>query len=196
MPSLSRDVENSFLRPEISPSLDRMPWRDSFGEAPDGTPIEEAAGRRPSSLPVYLKEEEGDHHAHTIRDHVNKSNASLAEKLRSSVQEEVISGRPARTFDLAAGSFNSIEAANKLVNSTLIANAGLVLRVAQGDIRGFTVLEKTFSSTTGYEAYWTSPLQEPWYRETNAVRVVIVHDSTLTRGFRIHTAFPITKWRY
>lgn len=95
------------------------------------------------------------------------------------------------------GSFTSLRSANQLVNSTLTEpnNVETVAAVAEGRIRTYKEIdsETPFRSPTGYEAFRSSPYQQPTIRPTNAVRVVIAHDPTLTRGYRVHTAFPITK---
>jgi len=170
-----------------------------IGSAPDGKPIV-AAGqddnvpRRLSTFPVQLEDEEGDKGAHTIRDHVDKSEEYLMRTVRDSVTYRVPRGV---FYKERAGSFTSLQSANRLVNSTLSEpnNAGMVAAVAEGRILKNTTVESqtSFSKPTGYEAFRSSPNQQPIIRSTDAVRVIIVHDATLTRGYRVHTAFPITK---
>lgn len=97
----------------------------------------------------------------------------------------------------AVGSFTSLRAANSLVNATLSepGNVDAVAAVASGREREFVSIVSTapYSSPTGNEAFRGSPTAQPYMRATNAVRVVIVHDPTLSRGYRVHTAFPVTR---
>ena len=170
-----------------------------IGSAPDGTPIV-AAGqddnfpRRLSTFPLQLEDEEGDKGAHTIRDHVDKSEEYLLRTVRDAINFRTARGVYYKEFE---GSFTSLRSANKLVNSTLSEpnNVETVAAVAEGRIREYMKIESQtpFRSPTGYEAFRESPYQQPAIRPTNAVRVVIVHDRSLTRGYRVHTAFPITK---
>lgn len=88
-----------------------------------------------------------------------------------------------------AGSFTSLEAANKLVNSTRSDNSAIVEKVASGELGGARV-EKEFGSKTGYEAFKRNDRAQPYIRDATAVGVFIAHDSSLPRGYRIVTAFP------
>ena len=88
-----------------------------------------------------------------------------------------------------SGSFTSIQTANKLVNSTLAQNYGIVESVASGIISEAFVTSE-FGSVTGSEAYRSSPTSEPYIRTTTSVGVKIRHDARQPRGFRVHTAYP------
>ncbi len=105
----------------------------------------------------------------------------------------------------AAGSFRSLEAANKLVRSTIAdpANRVLLDQVISGERVRYVTLNKTFASPTGIEAYVPAadrpppitfrrklPPLKPRVRTTYAVRVVIRHDPLDRRGYRVVTAFP------
>ncbi|ARN83678.1 hypothetical protein B1812_14965 [Methylocystis bryophila] len=82
------------------------------------------------------------------------------------------------------GSFSSLAAANKLVNSTLAQNASVVDDVATGRVGGAKI-ESWFKSPTGYESYKPDLRAQPTIRDTFGVRVVLKHDSQSSRGFRI-----------
>jgi len=91
---------------------------------------------------------------------------------------------------LRAGSFSSLEAANKLVNSTLAQNQTVVDQVVSGARSGVRI-EARFGTSTGYEAYMARPHSQAELRDTYGVRVVIQHDPLARHGFRIITAFPV-----
>jgi hypothetical protein len=166
-------------------------WTDEGGVAPDGTAIELVADRRRASWPVDLLDEEGDRGGHTIDKHVAKSDDALIQRLEVETYRT-----PFGTVYLpATGSFTSLRSANVLVNSTLSDNPALVSLVA-GRRLGAVVVEKDFGSITGKEAYRSSSRSEPFIRETYGVRVLIFHDSSLARGYRVKTAFPIRGGRY
>jgi HK97 family phage portal protein len=136
---------------------------------------------------VDLRDEEGGvHDGHTIRDHVGKSVAQLIRETEASRQRFGILG----IWKDRIGAFPSLDAANKLVNSTLAQNPGIVADVAEG-IEGGATIESWFKSPTGYESYAKSFHGQVDIRDTWGVRVVIKHDSRSTRGFRVFTAFPI-----
>ena len=125
---------------------------------------------------------------HTIKKHVGKSEAFLLNRVRTEVYRIGMF-----TVGLeAAGTFTSLEAANKLVGSTLADNQEIVAKVASGEFDRAKV-DKQFGSPTGTEAYRKSDRSDPYIRDTNAVRVIIVYDRSDPRGFRIATAFPMRK---
>lgn len=95
------------------------------------------------------------------------------------------------TFEgFSAGSFSSLEAANKLVNSTIGQNQARVDRVASGTVQ-YDAIEQPFESPTGYEGYIRSTYSQAELRDTYGVKVVISHDPNSSRGYRIVTAFPV-----
>jgi hypothetical protein len=91
--------------------------------------------------------------------------------------------------DIRSGSFPSVEAASKLVNSTLAQNRTLVDLVASGRVYEVRVAAR-FSSPTGIEAYARNGRAQPIIRETNGVGVFIRHDPASPRGYRVITAYP------
>jgi hypothetical protein len=137
--------------------------------------LTEARGSRPGSsgYPIDLLEEDARvYGSHIFERHVGKSPDYLFRRLQ--------------TEDIpAAGSFTSVEAANKLINATVAAKSELVNAVVRGDIAG-TTLYKNFNSPTGYEAVRS----EAELQDTYGVSVVIARNPYLVRGFRVITAFP------
>ena len=87
------------------------------------------------------------------------------------------------------GSFPSLEAANKLVNSTLAQNQAIVDQVASGFVPRAFVTSR-FDAQTGIAAYASSPRSQPYVRDTYGVGVEIRADRRSSRGFRVHSAYP------
>jgi hypothetical protein len=87
------------------------------------------------------------------------------------------------------GSFPSLEAANRLVNSALAQNQQLVEMVASGRLQREFITAQ-FSSRTGIEAYAPSIRAQHYIRDTYGVGVVIVHDPRSRNGFTVQTAYP------
>jgi hypothetical protein len=163
---------------KYSPDQPRVPEGNPDG----GQWTRVAANDRSTGYPVDLNE-----NAHVLAEHV-KSRDYVLERARE------IAERARRLGDmfegLRIGSFSSLEAANKLVNSTLAQNQTVVDQVAQGAVRRDEV-EARFGSPTGYEAYVRTTHAQPELRDTYGVRVVIGHDPFAARGYRIITAYPI-----
>jgi hypothetical protein len=86
-------------------------------------------------------------------------------------------------------SFNSLEAANKLVNVTISEHPDQVNRVVSG-LSPKETLHSEFKSPTGFEAYAKNETSHIILSDTYAVRVVIVPDGRVAKGFRVDTAFP------
>jgi CDI toxin RNase A-like protein len=140
---------------------------------------------RLAGYPVDLRDEEA-RGGHTIEKHVNKPREALVAQVRNAfLQDE-------RAFDSRAGSFSSLEAATKLVNSTLSQNRAIVDLVASG-VRPREVVISRFGSVTGFEAVMPTARSQPFFRETYGVGAVIVHDRSSPRGYRVHTAFPTNR---
>lgn len=133
-------------------------------------------------LPVDLREEEA-RGGHTIEKHVNRS----PQALKAQVQE--IFDQDPRRINVHSGSFSSIEAANKLVNSTLAQNRAIVDQVAAG-LRHDAVVHAQFGSVTGIEAVGPNIRSEVYFRQTDGVGVRILHDPSSRRGYFVDTAFP------
>lgn len=122
---------------------------------------------------------------HTVKAHVGKTPESLLERVRSSR----VPGLFVTVGLKRAGSFPSLEAAEKLVNSTLALNAPLVEAVASGR-RGGDVLMSRFSAPTGIEAYARNEKEVPRIRDAYGVTVIIRHDRGSPNGFRVFNSYP------
>jgi hypothetical protein len=90
---------------------------------------------------------------------------------------------------LKESSFPSLEAANKLVNSTIARNPDKIDKVVNG-LSGKEDLDAVFGSPTGSEAYAATERSQPYIRKTYGVRVVIVSYRRSEKGYRVETAFP------
>jgi hypothetical protein len=134
--------------------------------------------------------EEEQFGGHTIAQHVGKSE----DYLLSLISDEEVAAQ--RHGDLAEGlregSFPSLEAANKLVNSTVAVNQDTVDLVANGS-SSRAELDADFSSPTGYEAFAKTERSTPKIRDTYGVHVVIVRDLSSPKGYLVFTAYPINR---
>jgi hypothetical protein len=137
------------------------------------------------TAPAELTEEEAKG-GHAIAEHVGKSYDYLLARVRREASEAQQRGF---TDGLRVGSFTSLEAANKLVNSTIAANSAKIDLVVSG-VSPAEILRKDFSSPTGYEAYARTERSQPYIRMTTGVAVVIVRDSLSAKGYRVQSAFP------
>ena len=136
-------------------------------------------------MPVYLQEEEA-HRGHAISEHVGKS----ANYLLNRVRTETYDLGKVTVYMFRSGSFPSVGAAEKLVNSTLSSNAAEVNRVATGQVpEAFVKVE--FGAPTGIEAFRESPRQSPYIRDTFSVGVYIKHDPASPKGYSVITAYPM-----
>ena len=128
---------------------------------------------------VDLQEEEAAG-GHTIAAHVGWSPQALLER----VQRGTYPGLFNSTVMYRAGSFPSLAAAHKLINSTLSRKRAIVDEVASG-LRKDAFVTATFSSKTGIEAFRSTPYANPYLRDTYGVGIWIVHDRKAKNGFRI-----------
>ena len=141
-----------------------------------------AQGDRLGAYPVDLREEEA-RGGHTIEKHVNRS----PEALVGQVREEF--GKRPDARDARSGSFTSLEAATKLVNSTLAQNRDTIERIASGLLPTMPVFSQ-FDSVTGMEAVAAHIGSGISFRETYGVGVIAVRDPSSPRGYTVWTAFP------
>jgi hypothetical protein len=150
-----------------------------------------AQNDRPSGYPVDLQEER-QLGGHAIENHVAKSE----EYLLNLVQQQALSTTRRGEFadGLREGSFTSLEAANKLVNSTISENSAKVAAVVSG-MSPREQLDAQFNAPTGYEAYARTERSAAYIRDTNGVRVIIIPDQNSAKGYRVDTAFPIYSGR-
>ncbi len=137
--------------------------------------------------PVDLRFEEGYEGGHTIARHVGKTSDELAARV---AWEASRSDRIPRK-GWRAGTFSSLASANDLVGRALEANASIVAAVGSGVLPNAPI-KYNFGRTTGFEAHLDTKVGPVHFRETNGIHVYIIHDSNLLKGFRIHTAYPIS----
>ncbi|WP_425293393.1 RNase A-like domain-containing protein [Methylosinus sporium] len=135
---------------------------------------------------IDLRDEEANG-GHAISEHVGKSEDYLLRRVQSMRFDwGPFSATP------RVGSFPSLEAAQKLINSTIAQNKDIVDLVASGEL-GVTEAKRInawFDSPTGREGYVPSARGQPDIRDTWDVAVVVRHDVTSPRGYRVLTAFP------
>lgn len=150
-----------------------------------GVQVAQGSGR--PGYPIDLSQEE-QLGGHAVAQHVGKSESYLLSLIND---QEVLAERHGDLAQgLKEGSFPSLEAANKLVNSTVSKNQGAADLVAQGLLPG-AQLDASFASPTGYEAYAKSERSTPYIRDTYGVRVIIISDKNAEKGYRVVTAFPM-----
>jgi hypothetical protein len=145
------------------------------------------AGDTRAGLPVDLSEER-TLGGHTIERHVGRSDASLLNAVNGTVSYA------RRNGDFSGGvresSFPSLESANKLVNSTIARNRSMLDQVISGRLPKAN-LDAEFLSPTGREAYSRNERSQIVLSDTYGVRVIVVPDRTVSKGYRVDTAFPI-----
>lgn len=135
---------------------------------------------------VDLLAEQG-RRGHTVTRHVGKTDDELLERIRKSQWRTFVAHGGLKRN----GSFSSIETANDFVNQTILANKSIVDRVASRTL-GYAFITKEFGYKTGREAYSTDD-GVLYMRDTTGVGVLLIHEPTLSRGFRVRTAHPQTE---
>jgi hypothetical protein len=174
------------LQRKFNPDQPRVPAGN-----PDGGQWTDGGGRleqiqyQPDKPPIDLLEER-NLGGHAIERHVGRSDASLLKAVNDAASYARRNGWAA---GLKESSFPSLEAANKLVNSTIARNPDKVDKVVNG-LSAKEDLDAVFGSPTGSEAYAATERSQPYIRETYGVRVVIVRDQRSEKGDRVETAFP------
>lgn len=175
------------LKAGFRPDQPRVP----AGQPDGGQRTDEGGGfsriadrAKPGGFPVDLLEEERLG-GHTIATHVGRSPDSLLARVRG----EEFRGFIFSFIRQRDGSFPSLMAATKLVNSTLARNAAIVGKVADG-LLADAFVTSVFSSPTGIEAFRSSPFAAPRLRTTHGVGVYIIHDRSVLKGYFVVTAYP------
>ncbi len=125
---------------------------------------------------------------HAIVEHVGANPKYLIERVQNIADQTVEWGDDFEGF--AVGSFTSLQAATKLVNSVVSNNGEKVEHVVSGR-SAMEVLSTWFSQPTGYEAYLPRYHAQPYMRDTYGVQVVILPDKRSPKGFRVQTAYPV-----
>ncbi len=157
---------------------------DLFSTKPDVTRADgvQVAG---DGYPIDLLEER-ELGGHAIERHI-RSDQSLKSDLEAQVAGAVRKGDS--VSDMRQGAFSSLESANKLVNATIAENPEQIRRVVSG------VSPKEELDPTGREAVARTGRSQIYIRDTYDVRVVIVPDGSVAKGFRVETAFPMNRKR-
>ncbi len=131
---------------------------------------------------------------HTKERHVGKSEAYLkARVLGSRKNYKLLSFGEKR-----AGSFTSVEAASKLVSTTIAnaENATKLKRFINRDIMfslSVLYLDADFPKPTGYEAYAKNHRQQPEIRDTYGVKVRIMRTDRDPKGWYVDSAWPTNR---
>jgi hypothetical protein len=162
---------------------------------PDGAPVVGAisdvipVADKPNQLINLL--EEDDLGGHTFREHVGKSEAFL--------KARIAGGGPLSIYGIGEkryGSFPSLEAANKLVNSAISENQNKIDKFVKAEYPFWLPelnLFKTFGSITGYESYAPSERRVPIIRDTNGIQVRLIRTNRTPKGYYINSAFPVNE---
>jgi hypothetical protein len=137
--------------------------------------------------PVDLLEQE-QRGGHAISEHAGRTYDYLKSRVRENARNILDRGDDFR--GASVGSFTSVQSANRLVNSTISDNEA---KIDQAMLGGdpYVLISKSFKSPTGYEAYLARANAEPVIRNTFGVEVLIRPDPGSTRGWRVHTAYPV-----
>lgn len=136
---------------------------------------------------------EGALGGHTYERHVGKSEEYL--------KARIVGGRTivAGIFTVGerrAGSFTSLEAANKLINSPLAQNGNRVEAFAAGRFPlslPIMFVFADFDSPTGYEAFAPNDRSQPRMRPTYGVTVFIRRTMASEKGYYVHSAWPTNR---
>jgi hypothetical protein len=183
------DPSNVFpaFQRKFSPDQPRVPAGNSDGgQWTDGGGRLEQIQYQPDKRPIDLLEER-NLGGHAIERHVGRSDAGLLNAVNGATGYYRRVGALAE--GLVEGSFPSLEAANKLVNSTIARNPDKVDKVVNG-LSGKEDLDAVFGSPTGSEAYAATERSQPYIRKTYGVRVVIVPDRRSEKGTGLRPHFP------
>jgi len=158
-------------------------WTSEGGSGrPDPT---QGTGRSGYRVDLLEEQQRG---GHPIERHVGKSETTLLAGVLRTQAELLAAG--ADNTSVRGGSFSSLEAANKLVNSTLAQHQARVEDVARGR-KASDFLSATFGSPTGSEAFAKTLRSGPYIRPTYGVGVFIRHDPGAKNGFTVITAYPL-----
>ena len=132
---------------------------------------------------------------HTFERHVGKNDEYLVARILGNRVNIPFLGW--EVGEKRAGSFSSLDAANKLVNATLSdpANRESIESFARGDFL-YSLPElniyKQFKRPTGKEAYGPGG-HKPEIRETYWVRVRLRRTDKTEKGYYVHSAFPLNR---
>jgi HK97 family phage portal protein len=145
-----------------------------------------------SGYPIDVLEEDALG-GHTFERHVAKSNEYLKARILANRTNIPLIGS---VGEKRAGSFSSLEAANKLINSTISANREQIARFLSGGLLfsfPSMYLFRDFEQPTGYEAYAPNDRAQPVIRPTFGVSVHIGRTDRAPRGYRVVRAWPMNR---
>jgi HK97 family phage portal protein len=157
-----------------------------------GAQYAQPAGR--TGYPVDLLEEQALG-GHTWQRHIAKPEEYLKARITGSrVNIPLIGG----VGEKRAGSFTSLEAANKLVNATISRPENQVrlealLRGGVANALPFTYLDADFPTPTGYEAFSPRPGVQPAIRTAYGVKVRVWRTNRTPRGWYVDSAWPLNR---
>jgi len=140
----------------------------------------------------YSVQEEDAKGGHTYERHINKSDEYLIGRITG---EKIEVPYIVTLGEKRAGSFSSLEAANKLINSTMSdpLNHQKAEEFGSGSWKYLypdLYLFKHFDSITGKEAYAPNDRQQPIIQPTYDVTVRLRRSKTDPRGYYIESAWP------
>jgi hypothetical protein len=142
-----------------------------------------------SGYPVSILQEDALG-GHTFERHVGKPEEYLKARIlgsRTNIAGMFTYG------ERRAGSFTSLEAANKLVNSTLAQNGDKLDAFTAGQFPSslpFMFLFANFDTPTGYEAYAPNDRAQPRVQSTYGVTVFVRRTAASDKGYYVHSAWP------
>ena len=158
----------------------------------DSAPLHRVQDSGRAGYPISILEEDALG-GHTFERHVNKTEEYLKARL--------LANRPSGPTifgvgEKRAGSFSSLEAADKLVNSTLSQNRDKIEAFVAGRFPmslPFMYAHADFDAPTGYEAYAANNRQQPQMRTTYGVTVHIVRTDKSSKGYYVVRAWPTNR---
>ncbi len=191
------DVEAKLVRVRLAlkvfnPFQPRVPagTREGGRWAGDGSLIQPAAGRERDRISGAELAKDPYLNRHIVDGHVGKTDAEMIERVADSYRRGLFGLLPPILPYKRDGSFDSIESARTFIREALEKNSDAVQRVAEGS-EPEAWLKSRFGYPTGREAV-SIPKDKPIrMRTTYGVGFFIVHDSSVEKGFRIITAFPM-----
>jgi len=147
-----------------------------------------------SSKPISILEEDAKG-GHTYERHINKSDTYLIGRVTG---EKIDVPFVAAAGEKRAGSFPSLEAADKLTNSVMSdpINKAKAEEFGAGSWKymlPWLFVFKEFDSVTGKEAYTPNDRQQPRIRETFGVTVLLRRSKTDPRGYFVESAYPMNE---
>ncbi|WP_198011203.1 RNase A-like domain-containing protein [Hyphomicrobium zavarzinii] len=139
-----------------------------------------------------VTEEDREYGGHTFKRHIGKSDEYLKARIVGNRFNVTALGG---LGEKRAGSFTSVDAANKLVNATIAEpeNVAKIEAFVRRDLLYMLpvlYVRKSFDSVTGKEAYGPEG-KGPDMRQTYSVEVRLVRSNKSPKGFYVHSAYPL-----